>query len=317
MRKTVVALAVALLAGLGAFAPAGVPVAHAASGVKVAIIVGATHSATPRYRDDANEIYAEAIKYSDNVVKVYSPRATASKVKAAVSGASIVVYLGAVTATAGQSAHARPEVRDQGRLRAQRGPQRRRQHEWTTRTSTTRPAVDPRSQLRADDVGRRRSDLRYASAHPQPGSAALPLSTARKRVDNLAAAFLRPGAQLYRLGSQPRPRRHPGPVHHAPDHRGVLAGLALCQRPVHGVPLRAQSGLDIPDGSRWARQLLPVHRGEYVAAHAGCDRRPVLRTPAATRRRWLSPGMRAPRSAGRRCTDRWTRRPQAETPWPR
>ena len=36
----------------------------------------------------------EAIKYTPNVVRVYSPNATATKVKAAVAGASIVVYLG-------------------------------------------------------------------------------------------------------------------------------------------------------------------------------------------------------------------------------
>ena len=38
--------------------------------------------------------YAEAIKYTPNVVKVYSPNATWAKVKAAVVGASIVIYLG-------------------------------------------------------------------------------------------------------------------------------------------------------------------------------------------------------------------------------
>jgi len=58
------------------------------------IIVGATHSATPGYRTDADVIYAEARKYTPNVVKVYSPNATWAAVKAAVVGASVVVYLG-------------------------------------------------------------------------------------------------------------------------------------------------------------------------------------------------------------------------------
>ena len=58
------------------------------------IIVGATHGATAGYRADADRAYAEAIKYTPNVVKVYSPNATWAKVKAAVVGASIVIYMG-------------------------------------------------------------------------------------------------------------------------------------------------------------------------------------------------------------------------------
>ena len=58
------------------------------------IIVGATHGATAGYRADADRAYAEAIKYTPNVVKVYSPNATWAKVKAAAEGASIVIYMG-------------------------------------------------------------------------------------------------------------------------------------------------------------------------------------------------------------------------------
>ena len=61
---------------------------------KVVIIVGATHGATAGYRADADVAYAEARKYTSNVVKVYSPNATWAKVKAAVVGASIVIYMG-------------------------------------------------------------------------------------------------------------------------------------------------------------------------------------------------------------------------------
>ena len=65
-----------------------------ASDAKVVIIVGATHGATAGYRADADQAYAEAIKYTSNVVKVYSPNATWSKVKAAATGATIVIYFG-------------------------------------------------------------------------------------------------------------------------------------------------------------------------------------------------------------------------------
>ena len=91
MRKTVAALALVLIAALAV----AVPSAAAATGdPKVVIVVGATHGATAGYRADADVAYAEARKYTPNVVKVYSPNATWAKVKAAAVGASVVIYLG-------------------------------------------------------------------------------------------------------------------------------------------------------------------------------------------------------------------------------
>ena len=73
--------------------PAAVQEAITAS-PKVVIVVGATEGTTPSYRTDADQIYAEAIKYTPNVIKVYSPNATWAVVKAAAQGASVFVYLG-------------------------------------------------------------------------------------------------------------------------------------------------------------------------------------------------------------------------------
>jgi hypothetical protein len=91
LRKTAAILALALVVSLGI----AVPTASAAlADTKVVIIVGATHGATAGYRADADQAYAEAIKYTSNVVKVYSPYATWDRVKAAVAGASVVIYMG-------------------------------------------------------------------------------------------------------------------------------------------------------------------------------------------------------------------------------
>ena len=91
-------LAIAVLAFAGSFAALGnTSTAHAATArtpAKVVIVVGATHGTTPTYRKYADAAYAEAIKYTPNVVKVYSPSATWSRVKAAAVGASILVYFG-------------------------------------------------------------------------------------------------------------------------------------------------------------------------------------------------------------------------------
>ena len=88
MRKSVFAVALALVAMLGAYTPVA---AAQTSTAKIVIIVGAD---TPQYLDDANELYAEAIRHTPNVIRVYSPKATWSAVKAATTGANVVIYLG-------------------------------------------------------------------------------------------------------------------------------------------------------------------------------------------------------------------------------
>jgi hypothetical protein len=92
LRRLAAAAALAALTAFGVSAPAAaaVPVSNA----KVVIIVGATEGTTSTYRSYADQAYAEAIKYTSRVTKVYSPNATWSKVKAAVAGANIVLYYG-------------------------------------------------------------------------------------------------------------------------------------------------------------------------------------------------------------------------------
>lgn len=87
----------AALAALIALAPAVVVPATtlaAYPAAKVVIVVGAVEGTTPSFRADADKIYAEAIKYTPNVTKIYSPNATWAKVKAAAQGANIFIYLG-------------------------------------------------------------------------------------------------------------------------------------------------------------------------------------------------------------------------------
>ena len=67
---------------------------RAATPPKVVIIVGPTGSVTSSYRSQGDQIAATAAADGATVVKVYSPNATWAKVKAAVNGANIVIYLG-------------------------------------------------------------------------------------------------------------------------------------------------------------------------------------------------------------------------------
>jgi flagellar hook assembly protein FlgD len=86
------AAAIALLVMVG-FA---VPVTSAAAPAqpKVVIIVGPVGSSTAYYKSDGDAAYAEARKYTSNVVKVYTPNATWSAARKALQGASVVIYMG-------------------------------------------------------------------------------------------------------------------------------------------------------------------------------------------------------------------------------
>ncbi len=70
------------------------PTAAAGLNPKVVVIAGPVGSSNTHYRADADAIAATARKYTSNVVLLKTPRATWSRVKPALQGASIVVYLG-------------------------------------------------------------------------------------------------------------------------------------------------------------------------------------------------------------------------------
>jgi Cell wall binding domain 2 (CWB2) len=106
MRKILLATAVALLvfatgsmgdaqaSAVPAATSGAVAVASVSSSPKVVIIVGATEGTTPSYRAYADAEYETALKYTPNVVRIYSPDATWAAVQAAVKDAAVVIYHG-------------------------------------------------------------------------------------------------------------------------------------------------------------------------------------------------------------------------------
>jgi hypothetical protein len=89
--RSALTLAIGLAMAWSAFAAAPV---HAADPLKVVVIVGPTGALTDSYRATGNSIASVASAAGAEVVKVYSPRATWKRVRNAVAGANVVVYLG-------------------------------------------------------------------------------------------------------------------------------------------------------------------------------------------------------------------------------
>jgi hypothetical protein len=153
---------------------------------KVVIIVGPTHGATDSYRADADQAYAEAIKYTSNVKKVYSPNATWTAVKNATVGANIVIYFGHGNGWPSPYTYD-PEykTKDGFGLNATAGNgDANTKYYGEPYVSTLDLAPGALILLH---------HLCYASGNSEPGYAAPTKSVAKQRVDNFGAGFLKAG----------------------------------------------------------------------------------------------------------------------------
>ena len=185
-------LVLALVAGLMAAAPVVATSATVGpvglSSAKVVIIVGATHSSTSRYRDIADSAYAEAIKYSSNVVKVYSPNATWAAVKPALQGASVVVYLGHGNGWPSPYTYDPAFTTKNGlglNSAANSGDNNTKYYGEPYLANEIKLAPNAVVLL---------NHLCYASGNSEPGYAEPTLSVAMQRVDNYGQGFLKAGA---------------------------------------------------------------------------------------------------------------------------
>ena len=190
MRRLVPVLIAGVLALAGAVAPSAfAPTAAAAGGPKIVLIVGATHAATDSYRSDMDAVYAAALQYSSNVVKVYSPNATWTAVKTALQGASVVVYMGHGNGFPSPYLSTLwPDRMDGFGLNAVAG-------QGDSNTTYYGESYIASSIKLAPNAVVILAHLCYASGNSEPGLTPPTLAVAEARIDNFAAGFLKAGAR--------------------------------------------------------------------------------------------------------------------------
>ena len=183
-RFALIAVAVLLFGGAGPVAARSDPARVAP---KVVLIVGPAGGATPYYRRLADETATAAAKLTTNVVRIYSPDATWERVKAALQGASVVVYLGHGNGWPSPYRDALyPPTQNGFGLNPHAGAADAHQYFGEERIA---------SEIKlAPNAVVVFSHLCYASGNTEPGLAEGSLQEAQQRVDNYAAGFVKAGA---------------------------------------------------------------------------------------------------------------------------
>ena len=177
-------IAIALAAVLGAANPQPA----SAAGVKVVVIVGPVGSSTSTYITAAKRYAAQARSYGANVVEIYSPNATWSRVKAAAQGAKVVIYLGHGNGSPSPYGAFSKYTKDGFGLNKSSGNGNYNTKYWGEYYIKTGIKLAPNAVVILNR-------LCYASGNSEWGTANPTKSTAKKRVDNYGAGFLRAGAR--------------------------------------------------------------------------------------------------------------------------
>jgi hypothetical protein len=173
------------IGGLSVRAPS---VAAASVPAKVAIIVGPFESRTAKYKDQANQIAAIAQSYGATVVKIYSPNATWGKVKRYAQGANLLIYLGHGNGWPSPYRPFQPYTKDGLGLNRTAGSGNSNLKYWGEYYIRNYLKLAPNAVVILNHAC-------YTAGSSEPGRSDPTKSTAKKRVDNYGAGFLRTGAK--------------------------------------------------------------------------------------------------------------------------
>jgi hypothetical protein len=182
---TVFALMAAVVVSLGAMA---IPREARAAGIKVVVVVGPAGSSTADYRNSARTYAQIARGYGAAVTEIYSPYATWSKVKTAAQGANLLIYLGHGNGWPSPYGPFQRYTKDGLGLNATSG-------NGNYNVKYYGEYYVDRDIQMAPNAVVILNRLCYASGNSEWGSANPTSSTAKQRVDNYGAGFLRAGAK--------------------------------------------------------------------------------------------------------------------------
>jgi hypothetical protein len=185
-RLTMFALMAALVVSLGAMAT---PQEARAAGIKVVVVVGPAGSATAEYRSSARTYASIARSYGASVTEIYSPYATWAKVRPALQGAKLLIYLGHGNGWPSPYGPFQRYTKDGLGLNASYGGSNSNTKYYGEYYIDNYVQMAPNAVVILNR-------LCYASGNSEWGSANPTKSTAIKRVDNYGAGFLRAGAKV-------------------------------------------------------------------------------------------------------------------------
>jgi hypothetical protein len=176
----------AVMAAVLAVAGLTHPGSASASSVKVVIVVGPVGSETANYIDNAKKLASQARAYGASVYEIYAPHATWARVKSLSQGANLFIYLGHGNGYPSPYGAFNASSKDGLGLDSSDGS-------WS-HTYYGEYYVDHYLHFAPNAVVIL-NRLCYASGNSEWGSANPTKTTARQRVDNYGAGFLRSGAQ--------------------------------------------------------------------------------------------------------------------------
>ena len=156
--------------------------------MKVVIIVGPAGSNTANYKDNARRYAAQARSYGANVVEIYSPNATWSRVKAAAQGAKVLIYLGHGNGHPSPYGAFSKYTKDGFGLNRSAGNGNYNTKYCGEYYIRTQIDLAPNAVVILNR-------LCYASGNSEWGRANPTKTVAKQRVDNYASGFLRAGAR--------------------------------------------------------------------------------------------------------------------------
>jgi hypothetical protein len=178
------AIAIALAGAIGAANPGPA----SAAGIKVVVIVGPVGSSTSNYITNAKRYAAQARSYGANVVEIYSPNATWSRVKAAAQGAKVIIYLGHGNGSPSPYGAFSKYTKDGFGLNATAGRGNSNTKYYGEYYVKTAIKLAPNAVVILNR-------LCYASGNSEWGRPNPTKTVAKQRVDNFGAGFLRAGAR--------------------------------------------------------------------------------------------------------------------------